>query len=217
MDRKGTMPYINLGRADGLTPQVTFSVHTAGPDGRLSPSAKGTVEVVRVIDDHMSQVRVTSQKDARTDPIIEGDRLFNPTWDPTEKRHIALAGIVELGSEGADNTEDFRRLLEKQNVVLDAYIDTKDDKNPKVIGKGLSTRTDYLVLAANLEATNHPKSRDRAYAQSYDRLYTDMKAKANANGVTLITLRKYLDMIGYRAPKVTSSAAGSGAAGRSSR
>jgi hypothetical protein len=217
IDKKGTMPYINLGRSDGLTPQVTFSVHAQEPNGSLNPNPKGTVEVVQVIDDNSARVRVTSVKDARLNPILEGDRLFNPTWDPTAQRHIALAGIVELGGEGVDNTDDFRRMMEKQNVVLDAYIDTKDEKNPKVIGKGITTRTDYLVLAAPLESTNHPRSRERSYIQSYDRLYQDMKAKANANGVTLITLRKYLDMIGYRAPKVISSTPALGSGGRSAR
>ena len=55
MDRRGKMPYINLGSADGLTSQVTFSVHTLGLDGKLSPNPKGTLEVVRVIGPHLAQ------------------------------------------------------------------------------------------------------------------------------------------------------------------
>ena len=98
-----------------------------GLDGRLNQTPKGTIEVVRVINDHLAQARVTSVKDSKGDPILKGDRLFNPTWDPNKKRRIALAGIADLGGDGADNTEDFRRLLKRQNVDLDAYIDTKDD------------------------------------------------------------------------------------------
>jgi hypothetical protein len=202
MDRKGTLPYINLGSADGLTPQVTFSVHSLGLDGRMNPSTKGTVEVVRVTGPHSAQVRVTSIKDAQKNPIIKGDRLFNATWDPNRKRRVALAGIADLGGDGTDNTEDFRRLLRRQNVDLDAYVDTKDDKAPKLVGRGVSVNTDYLVLADTLESVNHPKARDKAYVAAFDRLVAEMKAKANANAVTVITLRKYLDMIGYRAPKV---------------
>src|SRR5262249_34295032 len=35
MDQRGTMPYINLGSADGLEAGVTFSVHSMGRDGKL--------------------------------------------------------------------------------------------------------------------------------------------------------------------------------------
>jgi hypothetical protein len=202
MDRAGKMPYINLGSADALTPQITFSVHAAGLDGRLNPVAKGTVEVVRVIGSHLAQARVTSVKDAKKDPIVKGDRLFNPTWDPSRKRHVAIAGAADLGGEGYDNTEDLRKLLTRQGVVLDAYIDTKDDKQPKVAGKGITIHTDYLILADSLEGVNHPKARDKEYSARFDKLVRDMRETAATTGVTIITLRKYLDMIGYRAPKV---------------
>jgi hypothetical protein len=205
MDRRGTMPYINLGSSDGLTPQVTFSVHARGRDGKLNPTAKGTLEVVRVLGPHLAQTRVTSVKDPRADPLLKGDRLFNPTWDPTRKKRVALAGIADLGGDGTDNTQDFRRLLKKQNVQLDAFIDTSDEKAPKVVGPGVSVNTDYLVLADNLESVNHPRSRDKAYVAAFDRLKAEMQAKANLNGVTVITLRRYLDMIGYRPSKVVTS------------
>ncbi len=205
IDRRGTLPYINLGSADGLTSQVTFSVHAEGLGGRLTEKPKGTLEVVRVIGPHLAQARVTSTKDGKADPILKGDRLFNPTWDPNRKRRIAIAGIADLGGDGTDNTEDFRRLMERQNVILDAYIDTKDEKTPKIVGKGVSVNTDYLILADTLESVKHPRSGDKAYVQAYDRLREELKTKAATNGVTLITLRRYLDMIGYRAPKVVSS------------
>src|SRR5690606_9524920 len=95
LDRRGTMPYINLGTVDGLTPQVTFSIHSLGADGRLNPIPKGTIEVVRVIGSHLAQARVTSVRDANKDPILKGDKLFNPTWDPSRKKHVAIAGLAD--------------------------------------------------------------------------------------------------------------------------
>jgi hypothetical protein len=204
MDRRGTMPYINLGSNDGLTSQVTFSVHAVGPDGKLVERPKGTVEVVRVIGPHLSQARVTSTRDGKADPILKGDKLFNPTWDPYRKRHVAIAGIADLGGDGTDNTEDFRKLLERQNVILDGYIDTKD-KDPKIVGKGVTLNTDYLILGDSLESIKHPKSQEKEFVQKYDKMREDMRSKAVSNGVTVVTLRRYLDMIGYTAPKVISS------------
>jgi len=208
---KENLAYINLGSADGLERQVTFSVHGVGVDGkRLKEVPKGTMEVVRVVDTHLALARITSIKDAKKDPIVRGDRLFNPTWDPTRRKQVAIAGFTDIGTEGADNNEDLRRLLTCNRVDVVAYIDTKDLKEPAIKGPGISTRTDFLILGDGLEGSNHPKARDKAYAQAFDRKIRELKDKAATNGVTLIPLRRYLDMIGYRAPRV-SLPGGSGA------
>ena len=49
LDRRGDNAYISIGSNDQLTPQVTFSVHAVGPNGKLNPNPKGTVEVVRIL------------------------------------------------------------------------------------------------------------------------------------------------------------------------
>lgn len=202
MDNTGKTPYINLGSTDGLVPQVTFSIHAVGLDGRLNPIPKGTLEVVRIVGSNLAQARITSEKDAKRDPIIKGDRLFNPTWDPSRRKHVAIAGLADLGGEGSDNTEDFRRLLGRQGVEVDAFVDLKDPKGPKIAGKGISVGTDYLILADNLDAVNHPKARDKDFVGRYEKLVRELKDAANSNGVTVISLRKYLEMIGYRAPRI---------------
>jgi hypothetical protein len=207
MDRKGKMPYINLGSADGLQPQVTFSIHSVGLDGRLNLTPKGTLEVVKIINPHLAQARITSVKDEKGDPVMKGDRLFNATWDPNRKRRIALAGIPDLTGDGTDNMDEFRRFLRRQNVEIDAYIDTKDEKAPKMVGKGITTNTDYLVMAEPLDGVGHPQAKNPGYKAEFERLRTDMRTKAATNGVTVVSLKKYLDMVGYRAPKVASSGA----------
>lgn len=62
MDARGGNPYINLGSADLVKPQLTFSIHGVGTDGRPNPQSKGTLEVVNVIGDHLSQTRISSVK-----------------------------------------------------------------------------------------------------------------------------------------------------------
>lgn len=207
IDKVGTMPYINLGSADGLVPQVTFSIHSTGPDGKLNPIAKGSLEVIKVIDGHLAQARVTSIRDSKADPILKGDKLFNPTWDPYSKKHVAVLGLSDLGGDGAENNEDLRKLLAKQNVEVDAIIDF-NDKEPKVVGKGISNKTDYLILGDTLETAGHSKSRDKNFVTAYGKLERELKDKAGANGVTLISLKKYLEMIGYRSPKVVNTNTG---------
>ncbi|MFM7151480.1 MAG: hypothetical protein ACKO23_16710, partial [Gemmataceae bacterium] len=204
IDRRGNLPYINLGSADGLSPQVTFSVHSAGLDGKLNPISKGTIEVVRIIGSNLAQGRITSIRDAARDPILKGDRLFNPTWDPNRKKHVAVAGLADLGGDNRSSTDDLRRVLARQNAVVDSYIDVSDEKGPKLVGPGITVNTDYLILADNLDMVNHPRARDKGFSQQFDKLIREMKEKASSNGVTVIPLQKYLDMIGFRSPKVIS-------------
>jgi len=203
IDRTGKSPYINLGRADKIAPQVTFSIHAVGPDGKLNPNPKGTLEVVEVRGEKMARTRITSIRNEKTDPIIKGDRLFNPTWDPYRRKRVAIAGLADMGMDGTDSSEDLRRLLARQNVDVDAYISTKSDKGPKIEGKGISSQTDYLILADSLDALNHPKAKVGAYGKDFGNMMKDMKKKAESNAVQVIRLQAYLDMIGYRPPKTT--------------
>ena len=202
LDRRGDNAYISIGSNEGLTPQVTFSVHSVGPNGKLNPVPKGTVEVVRIMGGSQAVARITSTKDAKKDPILKGDRLFNPTWDPNRLRHVALAGIADLGGDGSDSSDELRRLLSRQKVALDAYIDTKDDKNPKIVGKGVSVNTDYLVVGEGLDGFRGAKTYDKEYIAKFKRLSDELKAKAANDGVAIISLRRYLDMIGYQPPKI---------------
>ncbi len=148
MDRRGTNPYINLGSADHVKPQLTFSIHGVGLDGRPIGPPKGTLEVVNVIGDHLSRTRVTAVKDPNRDPILKGDVLYNPSWNPILKKHVALAGIMDLTGDGRDSLAEFMRNLERQNVIVDAWLDPKDYS---IKGKGITVRTDYLIQGESME------------------------------------------------------------------
>jgi hypothetical protein len=195
MNRDGKKPYINLGTDDKVVPQLTFSVHARGLDGRPSPIAKGTVEIVTVIDAHTSQVRVTSVRDEKSDPILKDDILFNPTWDPTVQKHVAIAGIIDPDSSGRDITADFMKQLERQGVVIDAYIDTRTIEQK---GKGMTVNTDYIIIGNGIDSYNDPRSRNNDLVKKMDTTIREMQEKARANGVKIIGFRKYMELAGYR-------------------
>jgi hypothetical protein len=194
IDPTGKMPYINLGSADRVQPQLTFSVHGVGPDGRPFPQAKATIEVVRVLDDHLAQTRVTSIKDQSGDPILRGDVLYNPSWSPNVRKHVALAGIIDLTGNGQDNGAEFRRNLERQGIVVDSWLDPKD---MTIQGPGITVRTDYLVLGDTPESAS---GRNREAEAKMSKAMSEMQQKAKENGVPIIGLNRYLEMIGYRLP-----------------
>jgi hypothetical protein len=206
IDARGETAYINLGSADKVQPQLTFRVHGLGTDGRPLPKDKATVEVLDVLGDHLSQVKinyVTTPKerprhDPRHDPVVTGDVLINPSWNPNLKKHVAIAGIVDLTGSGRDDTESFVRALERQNVAVDAYLDLRKDFTIK--GPGITVNTDYLILGEEPVEVLGAQGRDAEIKQKISEAMKAIRKQAEANGVKVIGLRRYLDEIGYRIP-----------------
>ncbi|MFQ3651127.1 MAG: hypothetical protein SNJ75_12400 [Gemmataceae bacterium] len=201
IDRFGRNYMINLGSADGLRPQMTFSVHEKGRDGKLNPIPKGTIEVIEVRGPKLARARLSSVRNPAADPILKGDYLFNATWDPTRKKRVAIAGVVDLNDDHSNTTEEFLRLLRRQGVEIDAYIDTKGD-SPKIQGD-VTTRTDYLIMGDSLDQVNHPMARGSdgaTFRRNYEKLQREMKEKANTYAVPVLSIRRYLEMIGYTPP-----------------
>jgi hypothetical protein len=199
MDPRGVRPYINLGSADRVKPQLTFSIHSVSQDGRPSGTPKGTLEVVNVLGDHLSQAQITSVKDPHRDPILTGDVLYNPFWNPNLKKHVALAGLFDLsgGRDEQAGLADFIRQLERQDVVVDAWLDPKDYS---LKGPGITVQTDYLILGEGLEFFGDSRDRNQERSSRLEKGVNEMKKLAGESGVQSVGLRKYLEMIGYRLP-----------------
>jgi hypothetical protein len=209
LDRTGTTAYIDIGSADNLKPPQTFSIMGVGPNGRANQVRKGAVEVTRVLGPHLSEARITDVTDPGRNPITEGDQLFNPSWSPNLRMHVALTGLIDLTGTGKDDTAEFVRSLERQGVVVDAYLDLKD---MTVKGNGINRQTDYLVEGdqPSLEGTQMIREGDPGLErkQAVFKKVAEMKTEAANEGVAIIKLRRYLSMIGYRLPRVIPGASG---------
>ncbi len=88
----GAVAYVDLGARHGLHRGTRFQVLRPGKSGELSP--KGTVEV-RDVEDDMSLVGLLGEPDA-FDPILAGDRLRNPHFEPNKVLHFFLLGDFPL-------------------------------------------------------------------------------------------------------------------------
>ncbi len=209
IDRNGAGAYINLGTADKVTSGLTFRVHGIGEDGKPKQRDKATVEVLKAVGDHLSSVRVLYDYDEhleprpqrhnpRTDPVLTGDILYNPTWDPYQKKHVAIAGPVDLIGDGTDSLPEFIRSLERQNVVVDAYLDMKD---LSVKGPGITVNTDLLIVSPLPKSLVDPRGPDADRKKALIAAVTKLKREADDNGVRKRGLRQYLEEIGFRVPK----------------
>jgi hypothetical protein len=202
LDERGERPYINLGSADRVKPQLTFSIHSLGADGKLTPEPKGTLEVVTILGEHYSQARITSVRDRARNPILVGDVLYNPLWDPNLKKHVAIAGLVDLSGVSRDpevGLQDFFRHLEKENVVVDAWVDPKSF-TIKSSGKGVNLQTDLLIIGESSDFFTDGRERNVEISARLEKAINEMRRQAKENGVGVMALRKYLESIGYRVP-----------------
>jgi len=186
MDSSGKRPFINLGSSDNIHPPLTFSIHGKGPDGKPLPASKGSLEVIDVVGDHLAQAQVVSVKDSFKDPILPGDYLYNPIFNPSAERHVVIAGRIDMhGVKGQDDLEEFERLLKRQNVVVDGYVDPQDGS---IKGK-LTVGTDFLILGDVVGAKPEVVASTKT-----------LQEQARSNGVHIISAREFLESIGYRTP-----------------
>jgi hypothetical protein len=179
--RTGTV-WIDLGRADSLQRQVTFSVYPADTTDLSAGSKKGSIEVTQVLGDHLAEARVVDDK--LVDPIISGDKIFTPVWAPGEKRHFALVGFMDLDGDGRSDLQTVVRLITMNGGVVDSYIDEKG----KRVGE-MSVNTRYLVMG---DAPTD-KGQTDVIAE-----FSKMRAEAQRLGVQQVQLVDLLQRMGWK-------------------
>ena len=221
---------INLGSSRGVKPDLTFTVFAPSKYARKAEGLlRGTLEVVRVTGPDSSVARITSLYDQDGAPISltdvasgrliresenalrEGYLLFNMFWGS----RVAIAGLVNLsGMPSANPSEQIRQLndlmylLERQGIVVDAYVDPADGQ---VRGE-LTAHTRYLIrgldpqpekqLPGAKEADKEKKDEDAGVER--------MKAVADAavglqkaaveRGLFVISAKNFATAVGYRSP-----------------
>lgn len=193
--------YINLGSADSVKPGLTFSVFGVGTDGKAEGERKGGIEVVSVLDTHLSMCRVLEVADPGRYPILTADQIFNPSWSPGLRQHVAITGLVDLTGDGRDNTLQFVRDLERQGVIVDAYLDLRD---VTIKGRGVTGQTSYLVLGEMPQFNVGESLGAGANAERKKEIATrmsELQTDANRLGVQIVPARRFLTMIGYRMPR----------------
>jgi hypothetical protein len=115
----GAVAYVDLGARHGLRRGTRFEVLRTGKSGELT--AKGTVEV-RDVEDDMSLVGLVGEPDA-FDPILPGDRLRNPHFEPNHVLHFFLLGDFPLTLAKEQATVRLRELGAEVDDTLGTTTD----------------------------------------------------------------------------------------------
>lgn len=181
VNQNGTV-WINLGTGDALRRQVTFSVFDSDLHDAAKSKKKGSIEVTRLLGDHMAEARIT--KDDPKNPILTGDNIYSQVWHRGKKLHFAMTGVIDFDGDGQSDVQLARELIELNGGVVDAYLG--DDG--KVQGE-ITANTRYLISG---EA---PKSATKVGLQQGT---NEMYKTASSLGVETITLPEFLNQMGYR-------------------
>jgi hypothetical protein len=176
VDQRLGMVWINLGEADGLKRQVSFSVYSQDNNGVAKGNRKAAIEVVQVLGPHSAQARIL--EDQIKDPIIRGDQIYTPLWQPGRPERFALAGLMDIDGDGKSDRDMVRELIRMNGGVIDAEIDEAGQQ----IGQ-LSYETRYVVLGG--DAASDPAA-------------GKMKSQAEDLGIAVLSLNKFLDHVGWK-------------------
>jgi hypothetical protein len=221
VDATNLLVTIDMGAKAGVHPDVSFNVFGSGPGGRADKQLKGTLEVVRVVNEVTSICRITSLYDATgesiplereslrsrairaSDDILrEGDLLFNTFFDA----HVFIAGSVNFTGYASDSPaaqnlqlQEFMTQLRKQGVAVDGYINLL---NGQVEG-AITPRTRLLVRGniAKLNSTEDEATRLRQITEAYQVL----KKQAVDQGMFIISAENFAAVTGYRSPQAQSN------------
>lgn len=176
--------WINLGDGDSLRPQITFSVYEQDLADAGKSEKKGSVEVVRILDDHLAEARITG--DDIRNPIMPGDHIYSPVWHQGKQLHYALVGKIDVDNDTTNDIDLARDLIEMNGGVVDAYMTGEGE----IVGE-TSVETRYLVIG------DYPKSGAYRAAEQIS-AWKKLTDQAKVNGVETITLQEFLNQMGYR-------------------
>ncbi|MEZ6186112.1 MAG: hypothetical protein R3F62_14005 [Planctomycetota bacterium] len=169
--------WVNLGRRHGLRRNTRFFVYQLESGGRLK--VKGVVEV-RAIEEDMSQCAILEDQSVtnpvtgervnvpdRNDPIVRGDLVFTPTFDPQAQLLFTFLGERSSPTSPYDKAE-----LQQKLIEIGAKIENQ-----------ISTKTDYVILlGADDEARGQEVEAEAERAAQY--------------GVTFMTEKELLEFLG---------------------
>lgn len=171
--------WINLGTYDNLQKHLTFSVQPQGvpPGSKIKP--KGRIEVINILDNHLAECRIL--EDDLQNPLLVGDNIYTPLWEPGQRTRFAFAGRIDLDGDGTDDIDRVRALVDRAGGQIDAVISPTGQTEGE-----LTIETRYLVLG--------PQPAQKEGAEAYDIVLK----KAEQLGVQRVPVSVFLDQIGYR-------------------
>lgn len=174
--------YINLGKSDNLPRLTNFAVFDFEANTKEGEGKKGSIEVLQIMDDHMSLCRITDENPA--DPMVPGDKVYTPLWRSGQKLRFAILGKIDLNKDGVDDRPLVRELISQLGGSIDAEVDDQG----KITGD-LTIDTRYLIMG---DLGEDRLARDGA---------SKMLGDARRLGIEAIPAVKFFELSGWKDPR----------------
>ena len=177
--------WIDLGSADGLRPQVTFSVVADGNADAEAAEKKGSVEVVRILDEHMAEATITA--DDAKNPLLPGDRIYSQVWDRGRQVSFGIAGVIDLDKDRKSDLQRLKNIIAASNGRV---VAAPDDSGKLPEGSEMQVETRYLVLGEYPTGTLAIDNELRAS-------WNTLTEQAEELGVPTIALEEFVKLMGW--------------------
>ncbi|MDO5565598.1 MAG: hypothetical protein Q4G59_02995 [Planctomycetia bacterium] len=184
---------LNVGKAEGIRVQTTFGIY---PEktldvGRDAP--KGTVEIVRILGDHMCEGRIV--EDEIANPIMVGDLIYTPMWRAGHQVLFALTYNMDIDGDGKNDVEELKNMIEATGSKVAMWVDDKGEiqgeLSPEVSAIITSDKPILDVLAQNKVLTAEEKTK-------IQNEHMKLLGEAEHNNIRRLTLADFLKKVHFR-------------------
>ena len=199
VDNTNATVWLNLGKKDGLRPQVTFAVYSKTNKGiaRGPEDVKAKIEIVEVRETS-SIARIIDEE--RDRPVGIGDEVFSPAWNAGLTEYFALVGNADLNRDGVLDEKD-RKILKDQLANAGAQIEvevTSDGVREPADAK-ITVQTKWLIVGdvgdpGSAIGDDAKLQRILAVQKQHELLVQE----AREHGIRIVSMKDFLTYLGWK-------------------
>ncbi len=187
----GQVVWLNIGRRAGLKENVRFVVLPSDSLQVTNAKEKAKIVITKVVDEDLAQARVLEGN--LKQPILPGDFVYSPAWQPGRKVHFALLGLLDADGDGRDDRETIKNLIQLNGGEVDFDLTPEG----RTVKDSMNVNTRYLVVGPSgvgAEALAAGES-GSANTKKIVRDYNAAKERAKELGVIEISVEKLLSYL----------------------
>ncbi|QDS99674.1 hypothetical protein [Adhaeretor mobilis] len=190
VNQRYSKAWINLGTADGLRPQVTFSVYSPNEADASKAVKKGSIEVLRVMEPHLAEVRITD--DSNQDPVMPGDQIYSQVWNRGRQLGFAFTGFIDIDGDNKNDSALLKRIIQASNGEVDAAPAPYGNESGDIVDGEMDVATRYLILG------DRSREGNQAESEHLSKAWDQMNEDADSLGVETIALDEFITLMGWR-------------------
>lgn len=188
--------WIDLGTADNLQKQVSFSVYTKAHHGvaRGREDIKAKIEVTRIRGPKLAEARIIDEDLRR--PIQEGDPIHTPLWSRGMSPYYSFVGVLDMNGDGKSDRELLHSVLQNAGAKIEVEVNDKGERIPE--DGALSVRTKFLVIGEIEDPTEYPGYDDKQQEiQKVMEERSKLMSEARRQGIRVVNFPDFLSYIGF--------------------